>query len=59
LGSGTYGEVKMAIHNPTKKQFALKIMDKKKLKQCELLAIEREIQVHSRLKHENIVTFSK
>jgi serine/threonine protein kinase len=34
-------------------------MDKKKLKQCELLAIDREIQVHSRIKHENIVTFLK
>ncbi len=58
MGSGTYGDVKLATHNITKKQFALKIMDKKKLKQCELLAIEREIQVHSRIKHENIVNKS-
>jgi serine/threonine protein kinase len=49
LGSGTYGDVKLATHNITKKKFALKIMDKKKLKQCELLAIEREIKVHSRI----------
>jgi serine/threonine protein kinase len=32
-------------------------MDKKRLKQCELLAIEREIQVHRRIKHENIVIY--
>jgi serine/threonine protein kinase len=56
LGSGTYGDVKMgkAIKNKTK--YALKVINTSKLRPAEVKAIEREIQVHRKLEHPNIVS---
>lgn len=45
LGRGTYGDVKLARCVLNDKEYALKIIDKTKLKNPEKLAIDREIQV--------------
>ena len=56
LGKGAYGEVEMAVHKRTGTKLAIKKIDKrslanKKIKQT----LMREVDIHKRLKHENII----
>ena len=57
LGSGAYGRVYLVIHNKTKEEFALKVIEKKKLLnihgKCDI--IYNEIKIHSKLEHPNII----
>ena len=57
LGSGAYGRVYLAIHNETKEEYALKVIEKKKLLdmygKCDI--IYNEIKIHSKLDHPNII----
>ena len=57
LGSGAFGHVYLVVHNFTKKKYALKVINKRKLLQtygnCEL--IYNEIEIHSKLNHPNII----
>ena len=57
LGSGSFGRVFLVSHNETKKLFALKEIDKRKLMvsygKCDI--IYNEINIHSKLDHENII----
>ena len=57
LGSGAFGHVYLLVNNFTKKKYALKVINKRKLLQtygnCEL--VHNEIEIHSKLNHPNII----
>ena len=57
LGAGTFGQIFLAQNRIDNKYYAIKHMDKKKLNQClhNLNPIYNEIDIHSRIKHENII----
>ena len=57
LGSGAYGRVYLVSHNETKEEYALKVIEKKKLVSmygnCDI--IYNEVNIHSKLEHANII----
>jgi serine/threonine protein kinase len=57
LGGGAFGDVFLARHKHDNKEYALKIMNKKKIEDsgATLDIIYREISIHRRITHENIV----
>jgi len=55
LGSGAFGEVKLAVNRKTHEQVAVKILKKKKMDTKEKTMLEREIRVMAKLHHSNIV----
>ncbi|EAR93776.2 Serine/Threonine kinase domain protein (macronuclear) [Tetrahymena thermophila SB210] len=58
LGVGSFGEVKLAIHKKSGTKFAIKIMNLKNMNSFqEIQGIEREVRVHSLLKHPNIIEY--
>ncbi|KAL4464498.1 hypothetical protein ABPG72_003908 [Tetrahymena utriculariae] len=58
LGVGSFGEVKLAIHKKSGAKFAIKIMNLKNMNSFqEIQGIEREVRVHSLLKHPNIIEY--
>ncbi|XP_052600828.1 putative sperm motility kinase W [Peromyscus californicus insignis] len=54
LGSGAYGEVKLACHLPTQTQVAVKVLEKKK---NSLARINTEAKILQSVEHRNIVHF--
>ncbi|XP_059137390.1 putative sperm motility kinase W [Peromyscus eremicus] len=54
LGSGGYGEVKLACHLPTHTQVAVKVLEKKK---NSLARINTEVEILQSVEHRNIVHF--
>ncbi len=65
LGKGAFGEVWLMQHKITKDFFAMKIVDKKRLgngkakAQSSAQRMEQEIDIQSRLKHDNIIQLYK
>ena len=58
LGSGSFGNVYLVRHNITQEEYAMKVVDKKKLNQLYGNSYEQilnEIKIHSKLDHENII----
>ena len=57
LGSGSFGRVYLVSHNDSKDLFALKVIEKRKLmiSYGKLDIIYNEINLHSKLAHENII----
>lgn len=56
LGQGTFGKVKLAQHQETGLEYAIKILDKSDIKANELtLNVRREIAIMKALNHRNIV----
>ena len=57
VGSGSYGQVYLALHILNKKNYAIKHMDKKKLFSLlhSLNSIQKEIDIQSKIDHPNIV----
>ncbi|KAA8497352.1 CBL-interacting protein kinase 23 [Porphyridium purpureum] len=57
LGTGNFGKVKLAVHNDTGVQYAVKIMDKAwMLKHGMSLQVKREIAIMKALSHPNVVS---
>ena len=55
LGEGTFGKVKLAIHNHTKEKVAIKILEKDKIMdEGDRERVSREIQILKILRHPNI-----
>jgi carbon catabolite-derepressing protein kinase len=56
LGEGSFGKVKLAVHQTTRQQVALKIINRKKLVTRDMAGrIEREIKYLSLLRHPHII----
>jgi serine/threonine protein kinase len=56
LGQGTFGKVKLATHQETGLEYAIKILDKSDIKANELTVnVRREIAIMKALSHQNIV----
>ena len=55
LGEGNFAKVKLSIFKPTNETFAIKIINKKKLKQKMKNTIFRENEIIAKLNHPNII----
>ena len=56
LGKGSYGQVQLAVHKPSGVKVAVKKLDKRTIKTPKMKeTLRREIQIHKKLKHVNIV----
>uniref|UniRef100_A0A7S0G6F0 non-specific serine/threonine protein kinase n=1 Tax=Rhodosorus marinus TaxID=101924 RepID=A0A7S0G6F0_9RHOD len=56
LGTGSFGKVKLGVHEETGDRVAIKIMDKGDIKAHEMAAnVRREIAIMKALEHRNIV----
>ena len=59
IGEGNFGKVKLSILNSTKEKYAIKILNKEKLKSQTKTTLFNEIEIMSQLKHPNIVYVEK
>ena len=59
IGEGNFGKVKLAKLKSTKEKFAIKILDKEKLKTQTKSTLFNEIEIISRLNHKNIIHVEK
>ena len=55
IGEGNFGKVKLSVLNATQVQYAIKILDKEKLKTQTKSSSFNEIEIISKLKHQNII----
>ncbi|OJJ04208.1 hypothetical protein ASPVEDRAFT_54423 [Aspergillus versicolor CBS 583.65] len=56
LGEGSFGKVKLAIHQPSGRQVALKVISRRKLLSRDMIGrVEREIQYLQLLRHPHII----
>ena len=60
LGKGTFGKVKLGIFLPKNKKVAVKILEKKKLKEeDDLIRLKREFDMLSQFNHPNVISVSE
>ena len=59
IGEGNFGKVKLSILKSTKEKYAIKILDKQKLKSQTKSTLYNEIEIISRLRHPNIIYVDK
>ena len=59
IGEGNFGKVKLSTLDSTKEKFAIKILDKEKLKSQTKSTLYNEIEIISILKHPNIIYVDK
>ena len=59
IGEGNFGKVKLSLLNSTKEKYAIKVLDKEKLKSQTKSTLFNEIEIISRLKHPNIIYVDK
>ena len=59
IGEGNFAKVKLSIFKPTNEEFAIKIINKKKLKEKMKNTIFRENEILSKLNHPNIIKVFK
>lgn len=55
IGKGNFAKVKLAIHNVTGAEVAIKIIGKESLNEASLAKLDREVNIMKRLDHPNIV----
>ena len=56
IGEGTFGKVKLGVHNPTKQKVAIKILEKEKIVDFnDIKRIQREISILKEIRHPYIV----
>ena len=56
VGEGTFGKVRCAVHIPTGEKVAVKILEKKRIKeQADVRRVNREIKILKKARHGNIV----
>ena len=55
IGEGNFAKVKLSIFKPTNEEYAIKIINKNKLKEKMKNTTFREIEIIQRLKHPNII----
>ena len=60
LGKGTFGKVKLAIYIPEKKKVAIKILEKRRIKEeDDIIRLKREFEMLSQFNHPNVITVSE
>ena len=59
IGEGNFGKVKLAKLKSTKEKFAIKILDKEKLKTQTKSTLFNEIEIISKLNHKNVIHVEK
>ena len=59
IGEGNFGKVKLAKLKSTKEKFAIKVLDKEKLKTQTKSTLFNEIEIISRLDHKNVIHVEK
>lgn len=60
LGKGTFGKVKLGIFLPKNKKVAVKILEKKRLKdEDDIIRLKREFEMLSQFSHPNVITVSE
>ena len=56
IGKGTFGKVKLGVHNLTGEKVAVKILEKDKIKdQSDIDRINREITILKKVRHPHVV----
>ena len=56
LGKGTFGKVKLGIFLPKNKKVAVKILEKRRLKEeYDIIRLKREIEILSQFNHPNVI----
>ena len=60
LGKGTFGKVKLGIYLPRNRKVAVKILEKRKLKEeDDIIRLKREFEMLSQFNHPNVITVSE
>ena len=57
IGEGNFAKVKLSIFKSTNKEYAIKIINKNKLKEKMKNTIFREMEIIPKLKHQNITKY--